>query len=124
MTVSAEHNQAPSIVPQTHRRRYKQTLSQPRHLWNNDAAVSQKLSKMVWVTVGKTEHVAWLVDNDTKSNGANRGNSKPDGFCKPSGAYSKSVLVQWETTQRREYVPAWNIRYNRPGTRTRRLRNS
>ena len=84
------------------RRRTKQTLQAPRRM---DRNAEQELKKLVWVTVGKTEHQAWLLE-DVKG---------------------KSVVsIRWETTRTEERVPVLSIRYEAPdnGRRSRRRRTS
>jgi hypothetical protein len=81
-------------------RRTKQTLSAPRHIDRNAEA---ELSKLVWVTVGKTEHQAWLREEI-------------------GGDYT--VLIRWEMTGREERVPILSVRHEAVGggRRTRRKR--
>jgi len=86
--------------PWRSRRRSKQTLQSPRHL---DRNVEEELKKMIWVTVGKTEHQAWLVE-DAKEN--------------------HTALIRWESTGWEERVAALSIRHEAPedGRRSRRKR--
>jgi hypothetical protein len=79
-------------------RRTKQTLSAPRHI---DRNVEAELSKLVWVTVGKTEHQAWLREE-------------------MGGDYT--VLIRWETTGREERVPILAVRHEAVGGDGRRSR--
>ncbi|CAJ1897064.1 unnamed protein product [Cylindrotheca closterium] len=84
------------------RRRTKQTLQAPRRL---DRNAEQELKKLVWVTVGKTEHQAWLLE-DVKGKNV--------------------VSIRWETTGTEERVPVLSIRHEAPddGRRSRRRRTS
>jgi hypothetical protein len=68
------------------RKRSKQTLPTPRQF--NIRSFSDALKKMVWVTVGKTEHQAWLMEE--------RGESP-------------TVLIRWETTGAKERVPVLSV---------------
>eukprot|EP00980_Cylindrotheca_fusiformis_P004804 scaffold1028_cov135-Cylindrotheca_fusiformis.AAC.14 len=80
------------------RRRTKQTLSAPRHV---DRNVQDELSKLVWVTDGKTEHQAWLLEEL----GGNL-----------------TVLIRWESTGQQERVPILSVRHE--GSRgSRRIRS-
>ena len=84
------------------RRRTKQTLKAPRRIGQN---AERELQKLVWVTVGKTEHQAWLLEDVNDRN---------------------TVLIQWETTGSEERVSALSIRHEAPedGRRSRRRRTS
>jgi hypothetical protein len=80
------------------RHRTKQTLSGPRHLHKN---VQEELRKCVWVTVGKTEHQARLLEE--------MGNDY-------------TVLIRWESTGSEERVPMLSVRHDNYGVRNRRKR--
>jgi hypothetical protein len=69
-----------SMESKTHKR-LKWTIDFPK--------ASKTIDKLAWVTVGKTEHQAWLVE-DMKG--------------------QKNVIVQWESTSGQERVPALSIR--------------
>jgi hypothetical protein len=58
--------------------------------------------KMVWVTVGKTEHQAWLVEEVAGG--------------------QELVLIRWESTRGQERVPSLSIRHNMPSRRGRSTR--
>lgn len=81
-------------------RRTKQTLAAPRHI---DRHVQEELSKLVWVTVGKTEHQAWLLEE-------------------MAGTFT--VKIRWESTGQEDRVPILSVRYEAAGggRRTRRRR--
>ncbi|KAL3934576.1 MAG: hypothetical protein SGBAC_009741 [Bacillariaceae sp.] len=65
----------------------------------------QELKKLVWVTVGKTEHQAWLLESVKDKN---------------------VVSIRWETTGSEEKVPVMSIRHEAPddGRRSRRKRTT
>jgi hypothetical protein len=68
------------------RKRSKQTLPTSRQF--NIRKFSDAMKKMVWVTVGKTEHQAWLMEE--------RGESP-------------TVLIRWATTGAKERVPVLSV---------------
>jgi hypothetical protein len=77
------------------RQRTKQTLSAPRHVLKE--AAQEMMEKLVWVTVGKTEHQAWLLEEIGEG-------------C--------TVLVRWESTGIKERVPVLLVRHNMPRRRS------
>ena len=65
--------------------------------------MEQQLKNLVWVTIGKTEHQAWLLEDVKGKN---------------------IVTIRWETTGTEQRVPVLSIRHEAPddGRRSRRIR--
>jgi hypothetical protein len=85
------------------KRRTKQTLQAPRQVREDTAkkqsfVFEKSIKKLVWVTVGKTEHQAWLLEDL---------GDKED------------ALIQWESTRGKELVSVLNIRLEMPSRRSR-----
>ena len=59
-----------------------------------------KMERMVWVTVGRAEHQAWLLEDIQKG--------------------QDTVLIRWETTRAKERVDVKNVQQSMPSRRTRR----
>jgi hypothetical protein len=66
------------------------------------SVAGKEIHQLVWVTVGKTDHPAWLLGE--------------------SGTQEKAVLVQWESTRGIEEVPMNSIRFDFPSQRKRHTR--
>lgn len=62
------------------------------------------LNRLVWVTVGKTDHQAWLVDDNTKN-------------AKASSGEEDTILVQWDVARFNEWVPRSAVRQGMPSRR-------
>ena len=65
-------------------------------------SVKKDVSKMIWVIVGKTEHQAWLAEDTIEG--------------------KEKVFIEWQSTGRREQVPASSIRFGIPRQRRRTSR--
>mmetsp|Transcript_5764 Transcript_5764/g.13580 ORF Transcript_5764/g.13580 Transcript_5764/m.13580 type:complete len:281 (-) Transcript_5764:162-1004(-) len=102
MACVLDHMQRSFHTPKRRRSRTKQTLQAPRRMERN---AEQELKKLVWVTVGKTEHQAWLLEDVKDKN---------------------VVSIRWETTGSEERVPVLSIRHEAPddGRRSRRRRTT
>jgi hypothetical protein len=81
-------------------------LQSPRHLVQEGKPLAKKqglsldkrMRKLVWVTVGKTEHQAWLLEDlGDKEN----------------------VLIEWESTKAKELVSPLDVRLEMPSRRSR-----
>lgn len=86
------------MIVKRRRSRTKQTLQAPRHI---DRDAEQKIKSMVWVTIGKTEHQAWLLEDVKGKN---------------------IVSIRWETTGSEQRVPVLSIRHEAPENGRRSLR--
>ena len=82
--------------------RTKQKPPAPRQVLQSKktSTVQLGVDKLVWVTVGKTEHQAWLLEDLTEQ---------------------ETVLVRWESTRTDERVPVVAVRYTIPSRRQRQL---
>jgi hypothetical protein len=66
------------------------------------SVAGKEIHQLVWVTVGKTDHPAWLLGESDGS--------------------QQKVLVQWESTRGIEEVPITSIHFNFPSQRKRHTR--
>jgi hypothetical protein len=60
------------------------------------------LNRLVWVTVGKTDHQAWLVDEE-----------------EGSSSNEDEVLIQWDSARFNEWVPRSSVRHEMTSSRRR-----
>jgi hypothetical protein len=86
------------------KRRTKQTLQAPRHVRESKSknekllSLDKMMKKLVWVTVGKTEHQAWLLEDLGEK---------------------ESAWIEWESTRGKELVSVLNIRLKMPSRKSR-----
>jgi hypothetical protein len=95
----------PHLSDDSPKRRTKQTLQAPRQVGVRTNTAKKKslswdkiMKKLVWVTVGKTEHQAWLLEDLGEQ---------------------ESVAIQWESTGGQERVSVLKIRLEMPSRRSR-----